>query len=145
MNGSPNTSQHLKIERIRVRRGAIDFRVFIVIDALYVSEEQAHRVLELFPNLRNHICINGKGETFGEEIVGTELAHLFEHLIIELQGRESSVKARFTGHTSWLDELAHTAPQGYALMRTTVTFADDFVALKAAQDAIDIIEQTIGS
>lgn len=133
-------SSKLKIERIRVRRGAIDFRVSIALDALYVSENQAVRILELHPNLRNHVCVNGKGGTFGDEIVGTELAHLFEHLIIELQAQAGCSNA--TGHTSWLDELAETAPRGYALMRTTVTFENDFVALQAAKDACAIIEET---
>lgn len=135
----------LAIQRINVRQGALDLEVSASLDALHVSEEQATRILDLLPNLAHHVCVNGAGNgTFGDELVGTELPHLLEHLIIELQGqacRTSDGKAApdFTGHTSWLEELEATSPHGYALMRVTVTFADDFVALSAMNAAIDVI------
>lgn len=68
-----------------------------------------------------------------------ELAHLLEHVIIELQGKAAPLDRQLAGHTSWLEELEVTAPQGYALMRTTVSFANDFVALGAMNCAIEII------
>ena len=136
-------NQYFKIERIRVRRGTLDLQVSCALDALHVTHEQADRVLELLPNLQNHVCVNGAGETLGDELVGTELPHVLEHLIIELQGQACGAAGRFTGHTSWLDELANTAPQNYALMRTTVTFTNDFVALQAVKDACTIIEWMI--
>lgn len=130
----------LEIQSIRVRQGALDIEVAIAIDALHVTEDQASRILGFLPNLANHVCVNGAGDgTFGDEIAGTELAHLLEHLIIELQGKASSQGSKLAGHTSWLEELEATAPQGYALMRTTVSFANDFVALQALRFAEEII------
>ena len=130
----------LEIHRIRVRKGALDLEARMALDTLHVSAEQAQRVLDLLPNLAHHVCVNGTGDgSFGDEIVGTELAHLFEHVIIELQGKASLQAHELNGHTSWLEELDVTAPRGYALMRTTVSFANDFVALGAMNCALEII------
>lgn len=136
----------LEIQRIRVRNGALDFEVALALDTLHVTEEQAEALLELLPNLARHVCVNESGDgSFGDEIVGTELAHLLEHVIIELQGKAMPQASGLTGHTSWLEELAATAPQGYALMRTTVTFANDFVALGAMNCALEIIDWSLDS
>ncbi len=135
--------QHLKVERIRVPRGYLDLLVSCSLNVPHVTEEQAARVLDLLPNLENHVCVNGAGGTLGDELIGTELPHLLEHIVIELQGKACARSSRFTGHTSWLDELANTASDGYALMRTTVGFSNDFVALQAVQDACGIIEWMI--
>lgn len=124
-----------------MRKGALDLEVSCDIDALRVTPEQAARVLGLLPNLEHHICVNdSNGDRFGDELVGTELPHLLEHVIIELQGAaQDDNDLALTGHTSWLDELAVTEPEGFALMRTSVTFADDFVALGAMNAALEII------
>ena len=52
-------------------------------------------------------------------------------------------KRELAGHTSWLEELSVTAPRGYALMRTTVSFINDFVALGAMNCALEIIDWSI--
>lgn len=135
-----SSKNSISIKRIRVRRGTVDLDVVTRLDALHVTQEQAGRVLGLLPNLAHHVCVNGAGDgTFGDELVGTELAHLLEHVIIELQGKAYAGAHQFTGHTSWLDELNQTAPQGMALMRTSVTFQNDFVALAATKYATEII------
>ena len=125
----------IEIRRMRVRSGALDLEVGLALDTLHVDAGQAERILGLLPNLARHVCVNGRsGGCFGDEIVGTELAHLLEHVIIELQGK-ASPRAR---------ELASvTAPRGYALMRTTVSFANDFVALGAMNCALEIIDWSL--
>ena len=124
----------LDIRHITVRKGALDLEVAAAVEVLLVDTVVAQRVLDALPNLRNHVCVNGNGKTFGDEIAGTELPHLLEHVIIELQGYG-------TGHTSWLAGLDETHPQGYALMRVTVTYRDDFTALRAVEKARHLIEQ----
>ena len=134
----------LDIRHITVRKGALDLEVATPLEVLHVDEKTAERVLHELPNLSKHICVNGLGQTFGDELVGTELPHLLEHVIIELQGQANSRKEGvFTGHTSWLEELAQTRAKGYALMRVTVTFVDDFEALRAVEQARTIIELAI--
>ena len=132
----------LSIKHITVRSGFLDIEVAVALDALHVDAQTAQHICELLPNLPKHVCVNGKGETFGEEIVGTELPHLLEHVIIELQGQaDPKTRRSLTGHTSWLEELSVTGPQGYALMRVTVGFTDDFEALRALKQACELIEQ----
>ena len=133
----------MEIRHIRVRRGALDLELAVALDVLHVSEEQADCVLSLLPNLSRHVCVNEHGDWFGDEIVGTELPHLLEHIIIELEGQACGNAGKPAGHSSWLEELGQTAPEGYALMRTTVTFSNDFVALQALKEALAIIDWVI--
>lgn len=143
-------SQHsssLKLRRIRVRPGKLDLEMEVPLELLHVSGPAAGRVLALLPNLARHVCINEKGASFGDEIVGTELAHLLEHVVVELEGQAHAAAGDgpvFLGHTSWLEELDRTRAHGYALMRTTVTFLNDFVALQAVKDACDIVGWACG-
>lgn len=131
----------IAIERTHVRKGIVDLDVCADVHALRVTSDQARRILELLPNLAHHVCVNGAGnDSFGDEVIGTELPHLLEHVVIELQGKVSGDDATLTGHTSWLDELGQTGPEGYALMRTSVTFKNDFVALHAIDEAVRIID-----
>lgn len=57
-------------------------------------------LFKLFPHLSRHHCDNDNGFSFRRECQSTEIPHLFEHLIIELQGqvqRSGSLK----GETQW--------------------------------------------
>jgi hypothetical protein len=57
-------------------------------------------LFKLFPHLSRHRCENDGGYSFRRECQSTEIPHLFEHLIIELQGQaqRSSV---LKGETQW--------------------------------------------
>lgn len=135
------------IRHIRVREGRLDIEAAYALPCLHVSEACAQRICNALPNLPNHLCVNkNDNPRFGDEIVGTELAHLLEHVMIELQGQAYKgiePMPRFIGHTSWLEELAVTRPQGIALMRTTVTFADDIVGLQALKEAVALVEWSL--
>lgn len=136
----------LDIRHITVRKGALDLEVAAALGTLYVSASVAQRILQQLPNLAKHVCVNGRGETFGDELVGTELPHLLEHVIIELQGQANPEHgSTFTGHTSWLEELERTRAEGIALMRVTVTFIDDLEALRACEQARAIIEHAVAA
>lgn len=57
-------------------------------------------LFKLFPHLARHRCDNENGYSFRRECESTEIPHLFEHLIIELQGsvlRSGTLK----GETQW--------------------------------------------
>lgn len=152
----PASAPQVRARRIRVRADRIDCELEVPLACLRVDERAARRVLGLLPNLERHVCVNGRGETFGEELVGTELAHLVEHVALELQGRAQTrphaeahaadggashmpaPAGLLRGHTSWAAELAQTRPLGYALMRVTLGFENDLVALQALKDACEI-------
>ena len=134
----------IQIRHIRVREGRLDIEAAYALQCLHVSGSCARRICKALPNLPNHLCVNkNDNPRFGDEIVGTELAHLLEHVMIELQGqayRGTVPMPRFIGHTSWLEELAATRPHGIALMRTTVTFADDIIGLQTLKEAVALVE-----
>ncbi len=58
------------------------------------------RLFRLFPHLESHECDNHQGWTFRQECQSTEIPHLLEHLIIELQG-QASPHAGLAGETQW--------------------------------------------
>lgn len=69
----------------------------------YSTEHAPHipRLLfKLFPHLAKHRCDNDNGFTFKQECRATEIPHLFEHLIIELQGQVQKTRI-LKGETQW--------------------------------------------
>ena len=69
----------------------------------YSTEHAPHipRLLfKLFPHLARHRCDNENGYTFRKESRATEIPHLFEHLIIELQGQVQKTRI-LRGETQW--------------------------------------------
>lgn len=69
----------------------------------YSTEHAPHipRLLfKLFPHLARHRCDNDSGHTFKKESRATEIPHLFEHLIIELQGQVLKTRI-LKGETQW--------------------------------------------
>ena len=138
----------LEIRRIRVRSGRLDAEVAVALSALHVDVRVAGRICALLPNLPNHLCVNNeKGPRLADELCGTELAHLLEHVVIELQGQAyagMNPRPQLYGHTSWLEELADTSARGIAVMRVTVTFQDDLVALQALTQAALLVNWACG-
>jgi hypothetical protein len=57
-------------------------------------------LFKLFPHLARHRCENENGYSFRRECQETEIPHLFEHLIIELQGQAQRV-SNLKGETQW--------------------------------------------
>ncbi len=59
-------------------------------------------LFQLLPRLARHTCHNDGGKTFRQECRETEIPHLFEHLIIELQLQaESNEDDILRGETEW--------------------------------------------
>lgn len=57
-------------------------------------------LFRLFPHLANHTCENDHGYNFRRECRSTEIPHLFEHLIIELQAKAQPAEV-LRGETQW--------------------------------------------
>lgn len=57
-------------------------------------------LFRLFPRLAQHKCDNGLGLSFRQECRETEIPHLFEHLIIELQSQAQPADV-LRGETQW--------------------------------------------
>lgn len=61
--------------------------------------EGTARVLELLPQIADHACLGDAGPLFGDAIEDTEVAHLFEHVTIELMARSGLAGDITSGRT----------------------------------------------
>ena len=71
----------------------------------YYTTEKPHlpRILfKLFPHMATQRCYNDQGYSFRKEALATEIPHLFEHLIIEIQDQvRRGIGEPFAGQTEW--------------------------------------------
>ncbi len=132
----------LLIVHITVRTGKLDFELSCDVERLYVGAGAAARALGLLPNLARHVCVNRKGERFSDDIEGTESAHLFEHVAIELLGQAFPAQAAsgaFFGYTTFADVGKGELAPGRRAMRTTISCADDLAGMCAAREALRVV------
>jgi hypothetical protein len=112
-----------------------------VSDERYVATRPSliAQVLRTYPHLLEHTCVNDKGDTFAAVAARTSVAHLVEHMVIEEQTRLEPPDAPmriYTGMTKWVDRGARVA-------RIDVSFADDLVALRAFNRAVDVLNEVL--
>ena len=73
--------------------------------APFTTEGRPHipRILfKLLPQMASQHCFNEDGNSFGREAQATEIPHLFEHLIMEIQNQiRRGIGAPLTGETHW--------------------------------------------
>ena len=84
-----------------------DSRVRLVVEMQnpdrYTTKDAPHIpkfLFKLIPHLARHRCDNGSGLSFRRECRSTEIPHLLEHLIIELQGQAHKT-GLLKGETQW--------------------------------------------
>jgi cyanophycin synthetase len=84
----------------------------------------ARRLVRLFPELRAHECYASEAGGFLKEMEqGTDLAHVMEHLILEMLKMASSSHRRFTGWTRRKSKnhvIHFQAPNAQAAKRAAV-------------------------
>ena len=138
----------VRVTRVEVLRGHLICAVAFDPSVPRVTSPQLiAEVLQQFPNLPRHACVNERGETFADVMERTPMPHLLEHMIVDLQvremaslpGDESRMAADkpIVGTSEWVDE-----PVGLA--RIDVSFADDHTALRALRDAVAALNSRFG-
>lgn len=70
------------------------------------SFPQTYKILKkLLPAIYKHKCLNGEELPFEEEVLDTEIGHLFEHIAMEylhqLKNRHQCQNRKVSGETSW--------------------------------------------
>ena len=83
-------AQLVEIKKVTVGPRDLDALVEIAPDApLMTSEdiEATARVFHLMPELADHVCMGDAGRLFRDSMGHTELAHLLEHMTVELLAR----------------------------------------------------------
>ncbi|MGO8672565.1 MAG: cyanophycin synthetase family protein [Capsulimonadaceae bacterium] len=92
-------------------------------------------LFKLFPHMATQRCYNDGGYSFRREAQATEIPHLFEHLIIEIQDQvRRGIGAPFAGETQWNWTID---PRGRFYV--TVDYDNEIVALGAIRLAERVI------
>lgn len=100
-------AQLIDIQKVVVGMRNLTATVRIADDApLYTSEdlEGTTRVYNLLPGIIDQTCVGDASSTFKDVMGDTELAHLLEHVTIELLARTNMVGAITAGRTWAVDE-----------------------------------------
>ncbi len=94
----------------------------------FLTSQVPHLPRALFrvlPSMAMHTCHNDNGISFRKECQCTEIPHLFEHLVLELQAQAQSI-AWLRGETEW-DWLVN--PRGYYVV--TVDYDNELLVIGA--------------
>lgn len=88
-------------------------------------------VLELIPELSDHLCLGDSSSSFGDVVADTELAHLLEHVTVELLARTDRAGDVSSGRTVGIGERLYE-----------ITFAcpDDVLVAGALSSAVWILQ-----
>ena len=104
----------------------------------FTTEGRAHipRILfKLLPQMAAQHCFNDGGLSFGREAQATEIPHLFEHLIMEIQNQvRRGVGIPLSGETRWNWTVD---PRGR--FHVTVDYDNELIALGAIRLAERLI------
>ena len=92
-------------------------------------------LFKLLPQMATQHCFNDDGLSFRREAQATEIPHLFEHLIIEIQNQvRRGIGVPLSGETCWNWTVD---PRG--LFYVTVDYDNEMVALGAIRLAENVI------
>lgn len=105
--GSRRMAQLFDIKKIAVGPRTLAAEVEVAPSApLLTSDdpEGTQLMVELMPEIAGHVCLGDAGPHFGEVVADTELAHLLEHVTVELLARTDAAGDISTGRTTQVGE-----------------------------------------
>lgn len=128
-------AQLIDITRVVVGTEYLTATVRVSEDAPLMTSEDLEgttRVYNLLPTIIDHACVGDAGSTFKDCMGDTELAHLLEHVTVELLARTNMIDTMVAGRT-WR-ELAYD--RTYSIQLDCV---DDVLVAGALSSAVWII------
>lgn len=93
--------------------------------------ESVNRVVQLMPEIGAHVCVSEAGDTFKDALPNTEVAHLLEHVVVELVAR-TGIGDIVTGQTRRAEENR--------TWETRITCDDDTLTIAALSSAVWMLE-----
>lgn len=93
--------------------------------------EGTQRIMALMPELADHVCLGDAAPHFGEVVEDTELAHLLEHVTVELLARTDIAGDIASGQTSQTGERA---------FKITLSCPDDVLVTGALSSAVWVLQ-----
>ena len=97
----------IDIRRVLIGPENMTAEVRIADDAPLMTSEDIEgtaRVYRLLPHIVEHVCLGDAGETFRDAMGDTEIAHLLEHVTVELLAQTDMAGDMPAGRT-WADEI----------------------------------------
>ena len=125
--------QPVQITNIVVKK----FRIICTVQLTklkYSNEVIKSALLEKMPTLAAHKCKNSKGKDFTEVLSSTSLAHVLEHMVIDIQSENTNDV--LMGTTQWIDENSGVA-------KIELSYTDDVVCISAIKEASELLNQFI--
>lgn len=141
--GIPATKFNLEFFSLSIEKKVGQVRIVMSVNPECVTTSNIPCVRDSLraklPGIFSTKCFNYKNQSFYQEVANTELAHLFEHIILE---RFCELKAslgydRFTirGNTEW---NWHKNPKGTFLIKLSVKKQDRTIFYQSLKDSIQI-------
>jgi hypothetical protein len=98
-----NTNAPIEIQKINFQKNKTSLSVKVIPEFNKTSQIRGFdkRLLEKIPSLNYHLCDNRDKRSFAEELQDTELAHAFEHALLDMIGRHDDTAEVVGGYTSW--------------------------------------------
>lgn len=130
----PHMAQLFDFKKVTIGPRALTAVVELAPSApLMTSEnpEATELVLDLMPALANHVCLGDAAPTFGEVAANTELAHLLEHVTVELLA-QTDVAGDITS--------GRTVQTGERTYEVTLSCVDDVLVTGALSSAAWILQ-----
>jgi hypothetical protein len=122
----------VRLRCVRVLEDRVDF----VLEVCEAGSPDAHAaaaaaVVERLPGIASHRCSTGDDHPFVHELAGTEAAHLFEHMVLEVMACAGSPRT-VSGETVWR--------KGDNAYRVSIYDDDDAVCVGAARLALRMLD-----
>lgn len=136
MRKASTVAQLIDIRNVTISPRALTAQIRIADDApLFTGDdpEGTDRIADLMPQILDHACYGDGGEAFGEVLGDTELAHLLEHVTVELLARTKHAGAVSAGQTREID----AAERSYELR---LACPDDVLVAGALSSAAWIVD-----
>lgn len=127
-------AQLFEIKKVTVGPKNLDAVVELAPNAPVMTHEDLEgttRVWEVMPQLRDHVCLGDESGNFGEVMGSTELAHLLEHVTVELLARTDIAGDIPCGQTAEVGERTY---------KLTFKCADDVLVVGALSSAAWIMQ-----
>lgn len=92
--------------------------------------EGTNRVYKLVPHIIDHVCVGFGAERFKDVMANTQIAHLLEHVVIELLARTGRTNTTSHGRTRLVEER---------VWETQIDCVDDTLTMAAVSSAVWMI------
>ena len=127
-------AQLFEIKKVTVGPKNLDAIVELAPNAPVMTNEDLEgttRVWQVMPELRDHVCLGDESGNFGEVMGATELAHLLEHVTVELLARTDVAGDISCGQTTEVGEREY---------KLTFKCVDDVLVVGALSSAAWVMQ-----